>query len=68
MNATRLMLLTKFVIRVMRKQMAGNIIKISSIKGAVGPNFPVYGNTGMSSLVNYTFERWGMVGFTKWLA
>jgi NAD(P)-dependent dehydrogenase (short-subunit alcohol dehydrogenase family) len=67
-NTTGLMLLTKSVIRIMRKQKAGNIINISSIQGTVGPNFPVYGNTGMSSPVNYTFEKWGMVGFTKWLA
>jgi len=67
-NSTGLMLLTKSVIKVMREQEAGNIINISSIQGAVGPNFPVYGKTGMSSPVNYTYDKWGMVGFTKWLA
>ena len=67
-NNTGLMLVTKSVIMFMRKQGAGNIINISSIQGAVGPNFPVYGNTGMTSSVNYTYDKWGMVGFTKWLA
>lgn len=67
-NTTGLMLLTKHVIRIMRAQESGNIINISSIQGAVGPNFPVYGKTGMSSPVNYTYEKWGMVGFTRWLA
>lgn len=67
-NYTGLVLLTKEVIKLMRKQQSGNIINISSIQGAVGPHFPVYGDTGMSSGLNYTFEKWGMVGFTKWIA
>lgn len=67
-NTTGLMLLTKHVVRIMRKQESGSIINVSSIQGAVGPNFPVYGKTGMSSPVNYTYEKWGMVGFTRWLA
>ncbi|MEX2233894.1 MAG: SDR family oxidoreductase [Cyclobacteriaceae bacterium] len=67
-NYTGLMLLTKAVIKIMVEQKQGNIINISSIQGAVGPNFPVYGDTGMSSPVTYTFEKWGMVGFTKWIA
>lgn len=67
-NSTGLILITQAVVKVMREQMAGNIINISSIQGAVGPNFPVYGATGMTSPVNYTYDKWGMVGFTKWLA
>jgi NAD(P)-dependent dehydrogenase (short-subunit alcohol dehydrogenase family) len=67
-NTTGLMLLTKSVVKIMRKQKAGNIINIGSIYGVVGPNFPIYGSTGMTSPVNYSFEKWGMVGFTKWLA
>lgn len=67
-NSTGLILITQAVVKVMRKQMSGNIINISSIQGAVGPNFPVYGETGMTSPVNYTYDKWGMVGFTKWLA
>lgn len=67
-NTTGLMLLTKTVVAIMREQHHGNIINISSIQGVVGPHFPVYGKTGMSSPVNYTYDKWGMVGFTKWLA
>lgn len=67
-NYTGLILVTKEVIKLMRKQKSGNIINIGSIQGVVGPHFPVYGSTGMSSGVNYTFEKWGMVGFTKWIA
>jgi NAD(P)-dependent dehydrogenase (short-subunit alcohol dehydrogenase family) len=67
-NYTGLMLLTQSVLRIMVEQKGGNIINISSIQGAVGPNFRVYGDTGMSSGVTYTYEKWGMVGFTKWIA
>jgi NAD(P)-dependent dehydrogenase (short-subunit alcohol dehydrogenase family) len=67
-NSTGMMLLTQAVIKLMRKQRSGNIINIGSIQGAVGPNFPVYGSTGMTSPINYTYDKWGMVGFTKWIA
>jgi NAD(P)-dependent dehydrogenase (short-subunit alcohol dehydrogenase family) len=67
-NYTGLMLLTQAFIKVMVGQKGGNIVNISSIQGVVGPNFPVYGNTGMSSAITYTYEKWGMVGFTKWIA
>jgi len=67
-NSTGLMLLTQAVVKKMKDQLSGNIINISSIQGAVGPNFAVYGDTGMTSPINYTYDKWGMVGFTKWLA
>lgn len=67
-NSTGLMLLTQAVVKVMREQNSGNIINIGSIQGTVGPNFPVYGDTGMTSPINYTYDKWGMVGFTKWIA
>lgn len=67
-NATGLMLITQAVINIMRPQNSGNIINISSIQGVVGPHFPVYGDTGMTSPINYTYDKWAMVGFTKWLA
>lgn len=67
-NATGMMLITQSTIRIMKDQRSGNIINVGSIQSVVGPNFPVYGNTGMTSPVNYTYDKWGMVGFTKWLA
>lgn len=67
-NATGMVLLTQSVIRIMRAQSSGNIINISSIQGVVGPNFTVYGKTGMSSPINYTYDKWAIVGFTKWIA
>ncbi len=67
-NYTGLILLTQAVIRLMMENKTGSIINISSIQGVVGPNFRVYGNTGMSSGITYTFEKWGIIGFTKWIA
>ncbi len=67
-NSTGMMLITKNVLAVMKEQRSGNIINISSIQGMVGPNFAVYGQTGMTSPINYTYDKWGMIGFTKWIA
>lgn len=66
-NVSGTMILTKEIISVMQKQGRGSIINISSIQGVMGPHFPYY-EKGQSSPVGYTFEKWGMVGFTKWLA
>lgn len=67
-NSTGLMLITKNVIDVMCRNLSGNVINIGSIQGVVGPNFSVYQNTQMTSPINYTYDKWGMVGFTKWIA
>lgn len=67
-NSTGLVLITQSVVGIMRRQRSGSIINIGSIQGTVGPNFPVYGNTGMTSPLNYTYDKWAMVGFTKWIA
>lgn len=67
-NSTGLMMITKTVVKEMCSQKSGSIINIGSIQGTVGPHFPVYEGTAMTSPVNYTYDKWGMVGFTKWLA
>ncbi|WP_245893103.1 SDR family NAD(P)-dependent oxidoreductase [Parapedobacter indicus] len=67
-NSTGLMLITKYAVQHMVANRMGVIINIGSIQGVVGPNFPVYGDTGMTSPVNYTYDKSAMVGFTKWLA
>lgn len=67
-NSTGLMLINKTVVQQMVKQRSGSIINIGSIQGTVGPNFEVYGTTGMTSPLNYTYDKWGMVGLTKWMA
>lgn len=67
-NSTGLMLITKRAIINMKEQNSGNIINISSIQGVRGPRFVVYEGTDMSSGINYTYDKWGMIGFTKWVA
>ena len=67
-NSTGLMLITKRVVGYMKEQQSGNIINISSIQGVRGPRFVVYEGTDMSSGINYTYDKWGMIGFTKWIA
>lgn len=67
-NGLGVMLLSKAVVKPMRERRAGSIINISSIQGILGPHFPVYGDTGMTSGIEYTYAKWGLVGMTKWLA
>jgi len=67
-NGTGLMLMTKAAMGPMRERGGGSIINVSSIQGVVGPHFPVYGDTGMTSGIEYTYAKWGMIGFTKWVA
>lgn len=67
-NGLGVMLLTKAVVRTMRGRQEGNIINISSIQGILGPHFPVYGDSGKTSGIEYTYAKWGIVGMTKWLA
>jgi len=67
-NGLGLMLMSKAVVGRMRERGGGNIINIASIQGILGPHFPVYGETGMTSGIEYTYAKWGMVGMTKWLA
>ena len=52
----------------MKEQKDGSIINISSIQGVRGPRFVVYEGTDMSSGLNYTYDKWGMIGLTKWVA
>jgi len=59
--------LTREVLKPMKAAGAGSIINISSIQGVTAPHFPYY-EEGQSSPSGYTFEKWGLVGFTKWLA
>ncbi len=66
-NIVGMMLLTQQVLAFMRRQRSGNIINVSSIQGVSAPHFPFY-EQGQSSPPGYTMEKWGLVGFTKWLA
>jgi len=66
-NLAGIVMLTKALIPLMLEKRSGSIINIGSIQGVMGPHFPYY-ESGQSSPLGYTMEKWGMVGFTKWLA
>ena len=67
-NSLGLFLMCKYFLEKMVAQRSGSIINIGSIQGCVGPTFPVYGDTGMTSPVFYTYDKWGLVGLTKYIA
>lgn len=67
-NSLGLFLVCKYFLEQLVIQKSGSIINIGSIQGCVGPAFPVYGSTGMTSPVFYTYEKWGVVGLTKYIA
>ena len=56
------------VIPYMIAQGGGNIINISSMRGLDCPHFPFYPETWGDQPVNYTTEKWAMVGLTKYMA
>lgn len=67
-NSRGLFLMTQAVASAMRQQRSGSIVNIGSIYGLVGPDFPVYDGTDMTSPIFYAYDKAGMVGFTRYLA
>jgi NAD(P)-dependent dehydrogenase (short-subunit alcohol dehydrogenase family) len=67
-NSTGLFLVTKRVSEQMMKQGSGSIINISSIYGVVGPDFSIYEGTDMTMPAFYSFDKGGMIAFTRYLA
>lgn len=46
----------------------GVIVNISSIYGNVGPDFSIYGDTGMTSPPDYSYSKAGIINFTRYMA
>lgn len=68
-NLTGQILLTQAALKPMLEQGKGNIINISSMRGTDSPHFPFYPDAMQrTQVVNYTTEKWALVGFTKFLA
>lgn len=51
-----------------RETGSGNLIHVSSIQGTAAPKFEHYAGTEMTSPVEYTAVKHGIVGLTKYLA
>lgn len=67
-NLNGQIILSQAVIEYMIKQNYGSIINISSMRGLDCPHFPFYPEGWGDQPVNYTTEKWAMVGLTKYMA
>jgi NAD(P)-dependent dehydrogenase (short-subunit alcohol dehydrogenase family) len=67
-NSRGLFALTQALVGPMIERRTGCVVNIGSIYGLVGPSFDVYRDTAMTSPIFYSYDKAGMVGFTKYLA
>ena len=67
-NLNGQILLSQAVLRYMIPIERGSIINISSMRGLDSPHFPFYPESMGDQPVNYTTEKWAMVGLTKYMA
>ncbi len=67
-NLNGQILLSQAVLEHMVQREDGSIINISSMRGLDCPHFPFYPETWGDQPVNYTTEKWAMVGLTKYMA
>lgn len=67
-NLNGQILLSQAVLEYMIPQGRGSIINISSMRGLDCPHFPFYPEAMREQPVNYTTEKWAMVGLTKYMA
>lgn len=67
-NATGVMLMGKHLGTYMYEQGHGSIINISSIYGVVGPTFPIYEGSDVTSPAEYAFVKGGLCNLTRHMA
>ncbi len=67
-NLNGQILLSQAVLEYMIKAKSGSIINISSMRGLDCPHFPFYPEAMGDQPINYTTEKWAMVGMTKYMA
>lgn len=67
-NLNGQILLSQAVIEYMIQQNSGSIVNISSMRGLDCPHFPFYPESFGDQPVNYTTEKWAMIGLTKYMA
>jgi NAD(P)-dependent dehydrogenase (short-subunit alcohol dehydrogenase family) len=67
-NLNGQILLSQAVLEYMIPVEKGSIINVSSMRGLDCPHFPFYPEAWGDQPVNYTTEKWAMVGLTKYMA
>ena len=68
-NSRGLFLLTQRICDTMIAQgRGGAVVNIGSIYGIVGPDFPIYEGTPITSPLFYSYDKAGMIGLTRYLA
>lgn len=67
-NSRGLFHITQSLAAGMAERGSGSIVNIGSIYGLVAPDFSIYEGTGMTMPAFYSFDKAGMVGFTRYLA
>ena len=67
-NLNGQILLSQAVLEYMIPAGKGNIININSMRGLDCPHFPFYPESYGDQPINYTTEKWAMVGMTKYMA
>ena len=67
-NLNGQILLSQRVLEYMVRAESGNIINIGSMRGLDCPHFPLYPESMGDQSINYTTEKWAMVGMTKYMA
>ena len=64
----QIMLSQEVLLKAMIPAKSGSIINISSMRGLDCPHFPFYPECMGDQTVNYTTEKWAMIGLTKYMA
>jgi len=67
-NGSGLFVITRCCAAAMVEAGGGSIVNIASIYGAVGPDFAVYGETGMTTAPTYAYDKGGMIAFSRFVA
>ena len=67
-NLNGQILLSQRVLEQMIPREKGSIINIGSMRGLDCPHFPFYPEAMGDQSINYTTEKWAMVGMTKYMA
>lgn len=67
-NSRGLFLLTQAIAAIMVEQRSGSIVNIGSIYGLVSPDFTLYEGTSVRPVAFYSYDKGGMIGFTRFLA